>query len=160
MTVRPFHTRDREALWKLKRAFELELSGTTGEPAKETAYEAKLTARYKSRYFEWVERCIEAEPRSVMVAEEEDLVGYVFVLPEAYAFIWDAAVLNELYVTPAARGAGISDALMDAALTVARQQSLPMDRLVLDVAPENERAAAFYRRFGFESWGTIVSREL
>jgi len=45
-------------------------------------------------------------------------------------------------------------------LSVARDQSLPLDRLVLDVDPDNERARAFYDRWGFEPWGEMVAREL
>ncbi len=49
---------------------------------------------------------------------------------------------------------------MDAALALARDQDLPLDRIVLDVDPANERARAFYDRHGFESWGELVARDL
>ena len=88
------------------------------------------------------------------------LVGYVFVLPERLAFVWDAAVVNELYLARAYRGTGVADDLMTAAVDVARRQDLPLDRLLLDVDPENARAAAFYDRHGFEPWGEIVARPL
>jgi len=76
------------------------------------------------------------------------------------AYVWDAAVLNEIYVAPEHRGTGVADDLMDAALDVAREQSLPLDRLVLDVDRENERAKAFYERHGFEHWGEMVAHDL
>jgi ribosomal protein S18 acetylase RimI-like enzyme len=76
------------------------------------------------------------------------------------AMIWDAAVLNELFVRPAHRGTGVADDLLEAALDVARGQDLPLDRIVLDVDPSNERARAFYERFGFAPWGEMVAREL
>jgi GNAT superfamily N-acetyltransferase len=88
------------------------------------------------------------------------LLGYAFVLPESLAYVWDAAVLNELYVVPAARGSGVADDLLDAALDQARGQSLPLDRLVLDVDPANDRARAFYDRRGFEPWGEMVALTL
>jgi ribosomal protein S18 acetylase RimI-like enzyme len=87
-------------------------------------------------------------------------VGYVFVLPESLAFVWDAAVLNEVYVVPDWRGTGVADALMRAALACAREQDLPLDRMVLDVDRANERARAFYDRYGFTHWGEMVAREL
>jgi len=43
---------------------------------------------------------------------------------------------------------------------VARQQDLPLDRLVLDVDRENGRARAFYERHGFDHWGEVVARQL
>lgn len=161
MDLRPFDpTRDADALWRLKRAFELEL-GAGGTDAKAAAYEAKLTADYRERYLAWVERCVDESPRSVTVAPADGtLTGYAFLLPASHALIWDAAVLNEIYVEPADRGGGVADALLEAALDLARDQPLPLDRVVLDVAPSNERAAAFYARHGFEPWGELVARAL
>ena len=69
-------------------------------------------------------------------------------------------MLNEVYLDPPARGTGVADDLMDAALDCARSQPLPLDRLVLDVDRENDRARAFYDRWGFEHWGEMVAREL
>lgn len=88
------------------------------------------------------------------------LAGYVFVLPSSLAMVWDAAVLNEIYVGPDARGTGLADDLMEAALALARDQDLPLDRVVLDVDRANERARAFYERHGFTHWGEMVAREL
>jgi len=87
-------------------------------------------------------------------------VGYVFVLPASLSYIWDGAVLNELFVREPHRGTGVGDDLLAAALAVAREQSLPTDRLLLDVDPDNERATAFYERWGFEDWGTLLARDL
>jgi ribosomal protein S18 acetylase RimI-like enzyme len=49
---------------------------------------------------------------------------------------------------------------MDAAIDCARGQDLPLDRMVLDVDRENDRAQAFYDRYGFEHWGEMVARDL
>lgn len=158
--VRPYRD-DAEALWALKRGFELGLAEGTGGDEKADAYREKLDDRYRERYLAWVDRCTDANERTVQVAERDGgVVGYGFVLPESMAHIWDAAVLNELYVAPDYRGTGVADDLMDAALSVARDQDLPLDRLVLDVDPDNERAQAFYDRWGFEPWGEMVARGL
>ena len=161
MDLRPYDaSTDRDDLWSLKRAFERELGAGTGSPDKREAYEGKLTPDYRQRYLDWVDRCIDEDPAAITVAGQDGLVGYVFVLPESLAMIWDAAVLNEIYVSPAHRGTTLADELMEAAVEVARTQSLPLDRLVLDVDPANDRAAAFYRRHGFTSWGEMVARDL
>ena len=152
---------DRDELWRLKRAFELELANETGGDEKRTAYAGKLTDEYRDRYLAWVERCLADEPRAVSLATVDgEAVGYVFVLPERLSMIWDAAVLNEIYVDPDRRGTGVADALLETAVAVAESQNLPLDRLVLDVDPDNERAYDFYRRHGFEPWGEMVARRL
>ncbi|GAA0645039.1 GNAT family N-acetyltransferase [Salarchaeum japonicum] len=159
-TVREYDG-DTEGLWRLKRAFETGLGEGTGDDAKEAAYEAKLTDEYREEYLSWVADCVAENPRSVQVAVEDGrLVGYVFVLPESLAYIWDSAVLNEVFVKESYRGTGVADDLLEAALDAARDMSLPLDRIVLDVDPANERARAFYDRYGFSSWGELVARDL
>nr|WP_115864864.1 N-acetyltransferase [Halorussus litoreus] len=172
MRTRPYDPeRDAEELWDLKRGFELGLGSGTGGDDKQAEYEAKLTDEYAERYLDWVFWCTKHDPRCVTVAEtnesesddEDDapsLAGYAFVLPQQLAMIWDAAVLNEIYVRPEHRGTGVADDLMDAAIAVAEGQDLPLDRLVLDVDRENDRAGAFYERHGFEHWGEMVARKL
>lgn len=161
MEYRPYDPDgDRDALWSLKAAFERGLGADTGAAGKADRYEAKLTPGYRRRYLDWVERCVAADPRCVTLAEADDPVGYIFVLPERLTMIWDAAVVNELYVDPDHRGTGVADELIERAFVLAREQDLPLDRIILDVDPENERARAFYRRHGFEPWGEMIAREL
>jgi len=161
---------DDAGLWTLKRGFELVLGADTGGDDKAAAYEAKLTSRYRSRWLAWAERCVREDPGCLVVADAGSapesaapaggLAGYAFLLPESLAFVWDAAVLNEIYVVSDYRGTGVADALLDTVVSHAREQDLPLDRLVLDVDRENDRAQAFYRRHGFEPWGEMVAREL
>ncbi len=62
-------------------------------------------------------------------------------------------LLIGMWVASAARGAGVADALVVAALEHARE--LGWRRVLLDVAHENHRAEAFYRRFGFAPTGEV-----
>jgi ribosomal protein S18 acetylase RimI-like enzyme len=163
--VRPYGDADRDALWGLKHGFETGLGEGTGSEEKRAVYEAKLDDEYRQRWLDWVARCVAENERCVQVADSQndgdsELAGYAFVLPASLSLLWDAAVLNEIYVRPGARGTGVADDLMDAALAVARDQDLPLDRMVLDVDRENERAQAFYDRYGFEHWGEMVARDL
>jgi ribosomal protein S18 acetylase RimI-like enzyme len=175
MDIRPYEPGDEAGLWDCKRAFELGLGAGTGGDEKGAKYEGKLDETYRAEWFEWVERCVDSDPRCVTVAvaesadaeaadaerdDADEVVGYAFVLPESHRFIWDAAVLNELYLAPEHRGTGVADDLMAAAVSLARDQDLPLDRLVLDVDRENDRAQAFYERHGFDHWGEMVAREL
>ncbi|MDJ1431515.1 GNAT family N-acetyltransferase [Halostagnicola sp. A-GB9-2] len=162
---------DRDGLWRLKRQFELGLGTDTGGEQKAEIYEQKLTGEYRTRYLEWAERCTEEAAQSILVAERnatagrttdggERLVGYIFVLPESLSLIWDAGVVNELFVAEPHRGTGVADRLMERALEVLSEQDLPLERVVLDVDRANDRAQAFYERYGFDHWGELVSRPL
>jgi len=165
-TLRPYDpATDAEGLYDCKRAFERGLGENTGGDEKASVYEGKLTDDYRDRWLAWVGRCVDDDERCVTVAVaegsesgEEEVVGYVFVLPERLTMIWDAAVINELYVAPAHRGTGVADDLMAAAVDLAADQSLPLDRIVFDVDPANELARAFYDRHGFEPWGEMLAR--
>ncbi|MDS0294526.1 GNAT family N-acetyltransferase [Halogeometricum luteum] len=169
-TIRPYEGGDSEGLWELKRGFELGIGAETGPEGKAAAYEGKLTDGYRERWLDWVDRCVDEDGNCVNVAVAADatesgtggdeLVGYSFLLPESLSFVWDAAVLNEIFVAPEHRGTGVADGLMDAAVDCARGQDLPLDRMVLDVDRENDRAKAFYERYGFSHWGEMVAREL
>jgi GNAT superfamily N-acetyltransferase len=173
MDLRPYDSgRDGAALWGCKAAFEREL-GALGGDAKATTYEGKLTDAYRERYLDWVAWCVERDGGCVIVAAHDgrdgtgddegdggQLAGYAFVLPEALAMIWDAAVLNELYVCESHRGTGLADDLLEAALDRVRGQDLPVERIVLDVGSDNERAGAVYERHGFEPWARMLVREL
>ena len=167
VTLRPYDpATDAEGLYDCKTAFERGLGENTGGDEKATAYDEKLTDDYRDRWLAWVERCVDDDERCVTVAVAEGIesgeavVGYVFVLPERLTMIWDAAVVNELYVAPAHRGTGVADDLMAAAVDLAADQSPPLDRIVFDVDPANERARAFYDRLGFEPWGEMLSRTI
>ncbi len=79
------------------------------------------------------------------------LVGAGFRDPARYELI-------AMWVEPAARGAGVADALV--AAVKARAVELGLEALYLEVAPENTRAVQFYQRHGFvfmEEWEPIDS---
>lgn len=63
----------------------------------------------------------------------------------------DAAVeLHNLYVAPAAKGSGLAAQLMETVIAAARERA---DHLYLSVFIDNDRAKAFYRRYGFVDVG-------
>lgn len=57
-----------------------------------------------------------------------------------------AAVMNDLYVVPEARGSGLAEALIGACADLARGHGAP--ELVWQTAPDNLRAQAVYDRVG------------
>ena len=61
--------------------------------------------------------------------------------------------LISMWVSPAGRGRGIGDRLVQAVAQWARQQGAAALRLT--VAEDNEKAAALYRRNGFASTGEV-----
>ena len=80
------------------------------------------------------------------------VVGYAKVnppwLPDAEP---SALQLSQIYVSGDQHGAGIGKALLDWAIATARAQGATA--LLLTVWEENHRAAAFYRKHGFEHIG-------
>jgi ribosomal protein S18 acetylase RimI-like enzyme len=62
----------------------------------------------------------------------------------------DAVELHQLYVADAAKGTGVAAALMDWGVAWARERA---SILYLTVFTENNRAQAFYRRYGFTDVG-------
>ena len=63
----------------------------------------------------------------------------------------EAAHLGSMWVAPAARGMGVADLLVTAVVGWARETGHP--RVVLWVFDDSPRAAAFYRRAGFNETG-------
>jgi len=80
------------------------------------------------------------------------VVGYAKVnppwLPDAEP---GALQLSQIYVSSDQHGAGVGKALLDWAIATARAQGATA--LLLTVWEENRRAAAFYRKNGFEHVG-------
>jgi ribosomal protein S18 acetylase RimI-like enzyme len=103
----------------------------------------------------------------VFVADaESDIAGYaMLVRQKSHALLAqrDVAATSELskfYVHPRFHGRGVSEALMRNAIEFAR----PSGRMIwLSVLSSNERALAFYRKWGFEiigRQGMLVGKDL
>ncbi|WP_062530060.1 GNAT family N-acetyltransferase [Demequina rhizosphaerae] len=122
----------------------------------------------------WIDRArngASGDYRFQLLAEDDGrLVGTVAVLAqEAGERDYFGAVVGErravligVYVSPAARGAGVLDSLVESACGWAREQGF--DRIELDVHADNPRARAAYARLGFALTGhdveTALGREL
>ena len=77
-----------------------------------------------------------------------------FVEPEVTDYV--SAHVVGVYVTPALRGLGMAEALMEAVIRWAQEEP-QADRIRLYVLKSNDRAAAFYRRFGFVPTGVTIA---
>ena len=80
------------------------------------------------------------------------LVGIVTLQPGALRTRRHVAMLWGMYVVPTVRRTGVATCLMAAALEHAATQ---VDQVELFVNVENDVARRFYRRFGFEPYGTM-----
>lgn len=83
--------------------------------------------------------------------------GYLFAAPVDLPIeIADpvAVQVNRIYVHPDHHGAGAARGLMDAALDWAKGRGAR--EMYLTVAPDNARAIAFYRRYGFDIIGAYA----
>ena len=93
-----------------------------------------------------------------MAAVEDDTGQWVGTM-SAYLAGPEVANLVTVYVTPAHRGTGVTDLLLDSVLSwVARQDDVRT--LALLVHEQNRRAAAFYARRGFRASGRTESYPL
>jgi len=91
---------------------------------------------------------------------DEAILGYIklgpidFDLPDGQP-AEGATELHQLYVAAEAKGTGVAAALMQGGIDWARQRA---SILYLSVFTENQRAQAFYRRYGFVDVGRNAFR--
>ncbi|WP_047979793.1 GNAT family N-acetyltransferase [Ornithinibacillus contaminans] len=84
--------------------------------------------------------------------EEEKLVGVVTMVPENKEKLKHKATIVGMYVTPTKRGNGIGKALMEAAISKAKELG-DVVKLNLTVVSINDEAKALYTKIGFETYG-------
>lgn len=136
--------------WQVVR--DLRLAALADEP---DAFGATLAQEVERPERAWREGlAVPTAPALVasLVGEEEGRawpVGLVMVAP-AFGAPEHAGVYG-LWVDPSARGRGVGDALLEAALDHARAAGYA--RAVLDVGDNNTPAQALYARHGFEPTG-------
>ena len=101
-----------------------------------------------ARWQNWLE-----PPKAVFLAEVDGRpAGMIAAIPAGdMEQVPDAVMMVGMWVDPVARGNGVAEALTDALIGWARRTGRP--RMVLWVYDVNPRAAAFYRRYGFEPTG-------
>ena len=134
--------------WRELRALRLEMLRDTPMAYIETVQQAEALGQG-----EWAFRAARCgQPGSLGVAAVEDDTGRWVGTMSAYLAGPEVANLVTVYVTPAHRGTGVTDLLLDSVLSwVARQDDVRT--LALLVHEQNGRAAAFYARRGFRASG-------
>lgn len=91
---------------------------------------------------------------NLAVTPDGELLGYTLIdlnAPVPAGIARPAAYVSKIYVAPQARGLGIANALMRAAVEDARQHGARGLHLGTNVA--NSRSNSFYQKFGFEVVG-------
>lgn len=107
-----------------------------------------------------------ADPQRAVLAarENERMVGYVMLIRgvigdedvQRAVPLRPAVELSKMYVLPDSHGAGVSAALMSAALQ--RAKELDATCVWLGVNQNNQRAQRFYTKYGFSINGTKTFR--
>ena len=107
-----------------------------------------------------------ADPDRAVLAAREDqrIVGYVMLIRGVIddedvrraVPLRPAVELSKMYVLPDSQGAGVSAALMSAALT--RATEFDAKCVWLGVNQQNQRAQRFYAKYGFSTNGTKTFR--
>ncbi|MEQ8392932.1 MAG: GNAT family N-acetyltransferase [Thalassospira sp.] len=99
------------------------------------------------------ESALSSDNHSVYVATADDtLLGYVIAIHEVPEIEW-------IIVDPASHGSGAGKALMIAALDALAEKG-PRSNVRLTVVAHNERAKAFYRKFGFLVTGPVPGLDI
>ncbi len=135
-----------QRLWAAYLHFLRETSAHTAcDVARLEAEIPRLPEPYRSNHGEVLLASIAAEPPAEPQAE---IVGCIVYHACPVASQLPSCELKRLFVTPAARGQGIGEALVQAALERARQRGYL--RACLDTAPADMAAAVrLYQRLGF-----------
>lgn len=98
------------------------------------------------------QRLADAGNRIVGAFESEALVGVAGVMRQHHPKMAHRAYIWGVYVTPSARGRGIGEGVMRAAIECA--QSWPgVDSIGLSVSARTHHARRLYERLGFVAWG-------
>lgn len=80
----------------------------------------------------------------------DELKGFLGFTPLRNPKIAHKGVLWGMYVKPDARGTGLAEAMVEAALNYARDH---VEQVLISVIADNERARRFYEKMGFEPYG-------
>jgi GNAT superfamily N-acetyltransferase len=107
-----------------------------------------------ARAQDWLTQRLAREEATLLLAERDGrTVGFTLLYP-GYSSVSTARVLvlNDLYVDPAARRAGVARALLRAAAQAGREQGVL--RLALETARDNFAAQALYRSEGWTADAT------
>ena len=145
-----------EAQWRAFRAIRLQMLADTPLAFGETLEHALVLDDAEWRFR--AGRC--AQPGNAgWAAVEPD--GRWLGTMSAFVHPVDGPFLVSVFVAPGhrGRGAGVADALLDAALAWVRRQA-DGGTLLLHVHEDNARARAFYRRRGFAETGVRVPYSL
>ena len=105
---------------------------------------------------------LDEESAVVFVAERQrKIVGYVYgaIEPLSWKDLRDkCGFIHDLLVIDGARGGGIGEALLEAAVEWLREQGMP--RVVLGAAARNDRARRLFERRGFRPTMIEMTLEL
>jgi len=112
-------------------------------------------------YASFMSTQLEDADAAVLVADDGDVVGYVYAAIEGYDYMalrGPAGVLHDIIVDPEHRGRGVGRLLLDAALAFFRSRGVP--RVVLSTAEQNEAAQRLFASMGFRRTMIEMTREL
>ena len=93
----------------------------------------------------------------LVAKDDEEIVGTTTVIVYTTPF-WIKARLDEVVVDESARGKGVGEALVKAALDVGREKGAQVAELQSGRGPNREAAHRLYERLGFQIRGSDVMR--
>ncbi|MDN4525814.1 GNAT family N-acetyltransferase [Fictibacillus sp. NE201] len=146
MEVRSLTASDAEEYWKLR----LEALMFSPE-AFASSYEDAVKRKYP---IEQVQENFKAEGSSTFGAFADGImIGMVTLIQERYKKMSHKANIFAMYVTSPSRGQGVGKALMEAAISKAKEME-GIEKLNLTVVSSNQQAKKLYESLGFTVYGT------
>lgn len=114
-----------------------------------------------SVYAAFLDPYLDSDDSIVFVAERDgDIIGYVFaaIEPSSFKELRDrAGFIHDLLVDDAARGDGVGQVLLDAAIAWLTERNVP--RIILWSAEQNTGAQRLFARAGFRRTMVEMTRE-
>jgi len=149
MKIRKYKTSDREAVHKML-CLSMEYHISIQDPVRFNSYSEEVIEEYMNA---WIPK-IESGDGILLVAEENDIIGFVYGEITKYSYevkkhAKKECVLTEIYVMEVQRKKGVATKLIIEMEAISKQMGCELIRLK-DVHLKNESAIQLYRKLGYK----------
>ena len=126
----------------------------------ELAYDRNLHVPSKEEFYNFWIRTLDNQRNVVLVAEEEELLGYVYgwFMRDFFLFKESRAYISDLFVKPEFRGNGVGSSLLTHIIDVFRKGGVRF--VYADVYCRNTSALGFWKKNGFDVESFTLVRQL
>ena len=126
----------------------------------ELAYDENLRIPSEEEFHNFWTRTINNKRNVVLVAEETELVGYIYgwFMKNFFLFREPRGYISDLFVKPSFRGRGVGSSLLSEIIKVFQKNGVTF--VYVDVYSGNSSALEFWKKKGFEVESFTMVRKL